>query len=122
MVSKFNPIRLGRRKVFLVESHVPSPTVKVLELYVLLPGGERVSGEGAITAMKLPKGSGASFDYNATTTTTPEYGEAEECDASTASESWRAGGMWREMPDVEAFQRCMYGVRFDRGRGLLTSQ
>lgn len=31
IVAKFSPWRLGRRKVFLVESHVPSPTNMVLE-------------------------------------------------------------------------------------------
>jgi hypothetical protein len=32
MVSKFKPIRLGSRKVFLVKSQVPSPTTSVSEL------------------------------------------------------------------------------------------
>ena len=31
IVAKFNPTRFGSRKVFLVESHVPSPTVIVFE-------------------------------------------------------------------------------------------
>ena len=39
MVAKFNPTRLGNRKVFLSESHVPSPTCSVFEEYELLPGG-----------------------------------------------------------------------------------
>lgn len=45
IVSKFSPIRLGKRNVFRWESHVPSPTCKVLDEYVLLPGGAN-SGEG----------------------------------------------------------------------------
>jgi hypothetical protein len=52
MVAKFSPIRFGSRKSFLVESHVPSPTLMVSELYELLPGGESVSGDGAMTAMR----------------------------------------------------------------------
>lgn len=31
IVSKFKPIRFGKRKVFLVKSQVPSPTTKVSE-------------------------------------------------------------------------------------------
>jgi hypothetical protein len=55
MVSKFSPTKLGSKKVFLVESHVPSPTVMVLELYVLLPAGDSVSDCGAMTARMPPR-------------------------------------------------------------------
>jgi hypothetical protein len=48
MVSKFSPTKLGRRKVSLVKSHVPSPTCRVSEEYEADPGGERVSA-GAMT-------------------------------------------------------------------------
>ena len=41
MVSKLSPIRFGRRKVSRPVSHVPSPTCKVFEAYVLLPGAVR---------------------------------------------------------------------------------
>lgn len=54
MVSKFSPTKLGNKNVFLVESHVPSPTFRVLELYVLLPAGARLSGAGAMTASVPP--------------------------------------------------------------------
>ncbi len=43
IVSKFNPKRFGSRKSLRLASHVPSPTYMVFELYVLLPGGERLS-------------------------------------------------------------------------------
>lgn len=38
MVAKFNPIRLGKRKVSRELSQVPSPTCNVSDEYVLLPG------------------------------------------------------------------------------------
>jgi len=50
IVSKFSPTRFGRRNVFFVKSHVPSPTVKVLDEYELEPGGDRASA-GAMAAM-----------------------------------------------------------------------
>ncbi len=57
IVSKFNPTRFGSRKSFRVASHVPSPTFMVLDEYVLLPAGERLSW-GAMstttTAMRRP--------------------------------------------------------------------
>lgn len=43
IVSKFNPTRLGSRNVFLVKSHVPSPTTMVLDEYEADPGGESES-------------------------------------------------------------------------------
>ena len=56
IVAKFNPTRLGSRNVFLVESHVPSPTVNVFEEYELLPAGASV-GDGDIVelAYKMPR-------------------------------------------------------------------
>jgi hypothetical protein len=39
--------------VFFVKSHVPSPTVKVLDEYELEPGGERASA-GAMAAVGCP--------------------------------------------------------------------
>ncbi len=50
MVSKLRPTKLGSRNVFLEKSHVPSPTVIVLDEYELDPGGDKVSA-GAMTAM-----------------------------------------------------------------------
>ena len=43
IVAKFKPCRFGSRNVFRDESQVPSPTLMVLELYELLPAGERLS-------------------------------------------------------------------------------
>jgi len=45
IVAKFNPTKLGSRKLSLPASHVPSPTCIVAELYELLPGGASC-GEG----------------------------------------------------------------------------
>jgi hypothetical protein len=51
IVSKFNPTRFGSKKSLRLASHVPSPTYMVFELYVLLPGGERLScGAIAVTS------------------------------------------------------------------------
>ena len=49
MVSKFTPIKLGRRNVFLVKSQVPSPTVRVSDEYELDPAGDKLSA-GAMMA------------------------------------------------------------------------
>lgn len=43
IVSKLTPTKFGSRKVFLVKSHVPSPTTIVSEEYELDPGGDKVS-------------------------------------------------------------------------------
>jgi hypothetical protein len=59
IVSKFNPIRFGNRKLFRVKSHVPSPTCIVLEEYDADPGGDRVSA-GAMMA----RGSQQSLTYS----------------------------------------------------------
>ena len=68
IVSKFKPTRFGSRKSLRLASHVPSPTYMVFELYVLLPGGERLSC-GAIVSPQfrrsssplLPDGSASPF-------------------------------------------------------------
>jgi len=51
IISKLNPTRFGSRNVFLVKSHVPSPTTMVFESYVATPGGDMSSsGVGAMMA------------------------------------------------------------------------
>lgn len=52
IVSKFNPIRLGRRNVLRDESHVPSPTYIVSDEYVLLPAGDSW-GEGDMVSVAV---------------------------------------------------------------------
>jgi hypothetical protein len=47
IVSKFSPTRFGSKKSFLPLSQVPSPTFRVFEEYVLLPGAASC-GEGDI--------------------------------------------------------------------------
>ena len=56
IVSKFKPTRFGSRKSLRVASHVPSPTYMVFELYVLLPGGERLSWGAIVAAKELCSG------------------------------------------------------------------
>ena len=53
IVLKLRPCKLGNRNVFRCESHVPSPTYIVGELYVLLPGGASC-GEGDMMANSMP--------------------------------------------------------------------
>lgn len=45
MVAKLSPTKFGSKNVFLVVSQVPSPTVIVLEVYVLLPAGAMPGGD-----------------------------------------------------------------------------
>ena len=56
IVSKFKPTRFGSRKSLRVASHVPSPTYMVFEVYVLLPGGERLSWGAIVAAKELCSG------------------------------------------------------------------
>lgn len=49
IVAKFSPIKLGRRNVSRSESHVPSPTCKVFEAYVLLPAAVSPESEGIMS-------------------------------------------------------------------------
>ena len=51
VVARLNPTRLGRRKSLREESHVPSPTDIVFEVYELLPGGDSW-GEGDMVLQK----------------------------------------------------------------------
>lgn len=57
IVSKLGETRLGSKKVFLENDHVPSPTTMVSDAYVALPGGESCSGAGAMAATTLGESS-----------------------------------------------------------------
>ena len=48
MVSKFGPARFGSRNVFLVKSHVPSPTVMVSDEYSADPGADSPSADAML--------------------------------------------------------------------------
>lgn len=53
MVSKFRPTKFGNRNVFLCESHVPSPTNMVPELYELVPGADRPEFDDIVTVFGI---------------------------------------------------------------------
>lgn len=65
MVSKLSPIRFGSRNVSRPVSHVPSPTCKVFEAYVLLPGGVRSELDDIILRLPQRSSSPATDDLSA---------------------------------------------------------